>query len=224
MSRKKRTTRPLAKTARRSKPTPKARRAARPVYSEATLRGLSLDQSQARSAALEALSLMRSRGFSLTRAAREVELTRDAVRHWTGASIRKQGRRFVAKSSDKLVRIMKVITPRGMQSEAIFDSRVASKLGAYNAAVKEALRGNLAALKSFRDAIVEGAALAAKDPALARTAIGKYVKVPPEILATMQIATLDPVVTEKQISDWINILAQQGMLKAAEPASKALAK
>jgi hypothetical protein len=150
MPRKKRTTRSSAKTARKSNPTPKARRAARPVYSEATLRGLSLDQSQARSAALEALSLMRSKGFSLTRAAREVELSRDAVQHWTGASIKKQGRRFVAKSSDKLVRIMKVITPRGVQSEAIFDSRVASKLGAYNAAVKEALRGNVAALKPFR--------------------------------------------------------------------------
>ncbi|HMO45956.1 MAG TPA: ABC transporter substrate-binding protein [Rubrivivax sp.] len=83
---------------------------------------------------------------------------------------------------------------------------------------------NPAALKAFREAIAEGAALATKDSALARAAIGKYIKVPPEILSTMQIATLDPIVTEKQVNDWSTILVQQGMLKAGEPASKIVAK
>ena len=130
--------------------TPKAVRGAKAIYSDARLDALSLDHTQARDQALEALSLMRSKGFSLTRAAREVGLTREAVRAWTGPSIRKQGRRYVAKSYDKLVRQMQVITPGGMLSVPIFDSRVASKLGAYHAAVKEALRGNVAALRPFR--------------------------------------------------------------------------
>jgi hypothetical protein len=123
---------------------------ARPIYSERELRALSLAQEQARGNALEALSLMRSKGYSLTRAAREVEMTREAVRAWTGRSITKKGRRFVARGADKLVREMQVLTARGPQTVPIFDSRAASQLGAYHAAVKEALRGRPEALKTFR--------------------------------------------------------------------------
>lgn len=123
---------------------------ARPIYSERELRALSLAQEQARGNALEALSLMRSKGYSLTRAAREVEMTREAVRAWTGRSITKKGRRFVARGADKLVREMQVLTVRGPQTVPIFDSRAASQLGAYHGAVKEALRGRPEALKAFR--------------------------------------------------------------------------
>lgn len=123
---------------------------ARPIYSEQELRALSLAQEQARGNALEALSLMRSKGYSLTRAAREVEMTREAVRAWTGRSITKKGRRFVARGADKLVREMQVLTVRGPQTVPIFDSRAASTLGAYHAAVKDALRGRPEALKAFR--------------------------------------------------------------------------
>ena len=141
--------RKLSKRSKR-KTEPKAVRKAQPIYSESGLHALTLDQAHARSGALEALSLMRAKGFSLTRAANEVGLTRESVKGWTGPSIRKRGRRYVAGRSDKLVRQMKVITPRGVEAVPIFDSRVASKLGAYNSAVGEALRGNVAALKPFR--------------------------------------------------------------------------
>jgi hypothetical protein len=131
-----------------AKPTPVFN--ARPIYSERELRVLSLGQEQARGNALQALSLMRSQGYSLTRAAREVEMTREAVRAWTGRSITKKGRRFVARGADKLVREMQVLTERGPQTVPMFDSRAASQLGAYHAAVKEALRGRPEALKAFR--------------------------------------------------------------------------
>ena len=125
-------------------------RDARPLYEERDLARLTLAQEQARGNALEALSLMRSRGYSLTRAAKEVDLTRQAVRAWTGRSITKKGRRYVARGADKLVRVMAVLTPRGVQQVPIYDSRAASQLGAYHAAVREALRGNVGALKPFR--------------------------------------------------------------------------
>ena len=123
---------------------------ARPLYEERDLARLTLAQEQARGNALEALSLMRSRGYSLTRAAKEVDLTRQAVRAWTGRSITKKGRRYVARGADKLVRVMAVLTPRGVQQVPIYNSRAASQLGAYHAAVREALRGNVGALKPFR--------------------------------------------------------------------------
>jgi hypothetical protein len=135
----------------------KARRAAkaapshvRGIYSARQLATLTLDEEHARNNALYALSLMRTRGYSLTRVAREAELTREAVRKWTGRTMHKVGRRWHARASDKLVRMMKVLTPRGEEAVPIYDSRTASTLGAYHAAVREALRGNTAALRRFR--------------------------------------------------------------------------
>ncbi|MEZ4412423.1 MAG: hypothetical protein R2910_05520 [Gemmatimonadales bacterium] len=139
-----------------AKPSPKRRkkpppiRTARPIYSESRLRALSPDEAHARSRALEGISLMRREGYSLARAAREVGLTSKAVRSWGGPTVRKVGRRYVAKRFDKLVRQMKVTTVRGVISVPIYDSRAASKLGAYHAAVRQALDGNVGALKPFR--------------------------------------------------------------------------
>lgn len=123
---------------------------ARPIYTEHALDKLTLEQDLARNDALHALSLMRVTGWSLTRAAREVGRTRDAVRAWVGRSIGKRHGRFRAQASDKLVRKMAVLTPRGTIHEPIYDSRVASKLGAYHAAVKAALSGDVKALAPFR--------------------------------------------------------------------------
>ena len=99
---------------------------------------------------MEALSLMRSKRYSLRRAAKEVDLTPEAVRAWTGRSITRKGRRYLARGADKLVRVMAVLTERGVLHVPIYDSRAASQLGAYHAAVREALRGNLDALRPFR--------------------------------------------------------------------------
>jgi hypothetical protein len=123
---------------------------AHPIYTESAFDKLTLAQDIARNKALHALSLVRADAWSLTRAAREVGLTRDAVRAWVGRSIGKRNGRFVARASDKLARKMAVLTPRGTQYVPIFDSRVASKLGAYHAAVKAALHGDLKALAPFR--------------------------------------------------------------------------
>jgi len=82
---------------------------------------------------LEALSLMRSKRYSLRRAAKEVDLTPEAVRAWTGRSITRKGRRYVARGADKLVRVMAVLTERGVLHVPIYDSRAASQLGAYHA-------------------------------------------------------------------------------------------
>ena len=97
-------------------------------------------------------------------------------------------------------------------------------MGVGYASTAEWAAANPGAVKAFREAIAEGAALAEKDPALARKAIGKYIPVPPEILATMQISKLDPVVTESQVAAWVRILVQQGMVKPGLDAAKALAK
>jgi NitT/TauT family transport system substrate-binding protein len=75
---------------------------------------------------------------------------------------------------------------------------------------------NAAAVKAFRDAIGEAAALMVKpgNEARVRTAIGKYIKLPPEVLAKAQISPPAPVINDKQLQYWVGLMKDQGMLKA----------
>src|SRR5207244_3499636 len=75
--RKARTSRRAFRPHRQSKRGSRPKRGAngpRPIYSERELARLSLAQEQARGNALDALSFMRSKGYSLARAAREADL------------------------------------------------------------------------------------------------------------------------------------------------------
>lgn len=86
----------------------------------------------------------------------------------------------------------------------------------FYAAKREWASKNQAAVKAFREAIQEGAAFMAqpKNDAAVRAAIGKYIKLPPEILAKMQISPAGPVVTEKQLNYWVAMMKEQGMLQS----------
>jgi NitT/TauT family transport system substrate-binding protein len=85
---------------------------------------------------------------------------------------------------------------------------------------------NVAAARGFREAVVEGAAFMAK-PAnndKVRAAIGKYIKLPPEVLAKTQISPPGPVVTEKQLAYWVALMKDQEMLKTEPAISKLIFK
>ena len=46
-----------------------------------------------------------------------------------------------------------------------------------------------------------------------RAAIGKYIKLPPEVLARMQISPPAQAITEKQLNYWVRLMKDQEMLK-----------
>jgi NitT/TauT family transport system substrate-binding protein len=74
---------------------------------------------------------------------------------------------------------------------------------------------NQAAARGFREALVEAAAFInkpANEPRL-RAIIGKYIKVPPEVLAKMQISPPGPVIVEKQLDYWVGLMKDQEMLR-----------
>lgn len=83
------------------------------------------------------------------------------------------------------------------------------------AATRAWAKANPGAVKGFREAIVEGANFI-KDPkndAAVRAAIGKFIKLPPEVLAKAQISPPGPIVTEKQLAYWVGLMKDQDMLK-----------
>jgi NitT/TauT family transport system substrate-binding protein len=85
------------------------------------------------------------------------------------------------------------------------------------AATRSWAKAHAGAVKGFRESIVDGASFI-KDPkndAAVRAAIGKYIKLPPEVLAKAQISPPGPIVTEKQLAYWVGLMKDQDMLKGS---------
>ena len=120
----------------------------RPVYerswSEITKRELRI-----REKSLEVLRKVRN-GKSLTEASKELHTTPETVIKNTGA-FRKVKGKWIAKSQDRISRIMSIYE-NGKQSWIdVRDSRTASRIGKYNSAVNEFLRtDNTNLMKPFR--------------------------------------------------------------------------
>ncbi|MDO9167294.1 MAG: ABC transporter substrate-binding protein [Rhodoferax sp.] len=93
-------------------------------------------------------------------------------------------------------------------------------------AKREWLQKNPAAAKAFREAEQEAAAFMqqAKNDQAVRAAIGKYIKLPPEILAKTQISPPGPLVSEKQLSYWVSLMKDQDMLKTEPKVSQLIVK
>lgn len=85
---------------------------------------------------------------------------------------------------------------------------------------------NPAAAKAFREALVEAAAFMTRpaNDAKVREHIGKYIKLPPEVLAKTQISPPGPVVGEKQLAYWVGLMKEQEMLKTDPKVATLIAK
>ncbi|OAK64947.1 metal ABC transporter substrate-binding protein [Variovorax paradoxus] len=95
-----------------------------------------------------------------------------------------------------------------------------------HAAKREWVAKNPAAARAFREALVEAAAFMQqpKNDAKVRAAIGKYIKLPPEVLAKVQVSPPGPVVTDKQLAYWTGLMKEQDMLKTNIDVAKLVAK
>lgn len=76
---------------------------------------------------------------------------------------------------------------------------------------------NAAAVRGFQQAVQEAGAFIQnpKNSAAVRAAIGKYIKLPPDVLAKMQISPPGPVVTVKELDYWVGLMKDQDMLKTS---------
>jgi hypothetical protein len=113
-------------------------------WSELTKRELIL-----REKTLNVLSKVR-RGQSLTSASKELHIkTETAIKHTN--AFRKSKGKWIAKSQDRISRIMSIYENGKEEWIEVRDSRTASKIGKYNSAVKEFLiSGNEAVLEPFK--------------------------------------------------------------------------
>jgi hypothetical protein len=95
---------------------------------------------------------MRSEGTSLTKTSREFGLDPRKVKAQAGSALRKtKSGRYVARPSDKLLRVLVIPSRDGLTEVVVKDSAVASKIAEYSDAVQKYLRtGDASKLKKFR--------------------------------------------------------------------------
>jgi len=120
----------------------------KPVYkrswSELTKRELNV-----RKKSLEVLRKVRD-GQSLSKASRELHIEPKTVIKYTNAFKKVKGK-WIAKSQDRISRIMSIYENGKEEWIEIKDSRTASRIGKYNSAVKEFLRtGNKDVLEPYK--------------------------------------------------------------------------
>jgi hypothetical protein len=101
--------------------------------------------------ALAALSFMRREGLSASLAAKAEGVSVRKIRKYVGSALRKRGKDYVAKPSDRLRRPpMLALDAKGTRPVVVRSSRAASQMGQYWNAVDDALKEKPAALKKFR--------------------------------------------------------------------------
>ena len=95
-----------------------------------------------------------------------------------------------------------------------------------HAAKREWVAKNPGAARAFRESLVEAAAFMQqpKNDAKVRAAIGKYIKLPPEVLAKIQISPPGAMVNEKQLGYWVGLMKDQDMLKTPIDVAKLIVK
>jgi NitT/TauT family transport system substrate-binding protein len=93
-------------------------------------------------------------------------------------------------------------------------------------AKRDWVKANPAAAKGFVQAVQEGAAfmLQPKNDAKVRAALAKYLRLPPPAVVKMQISPPGPVVTDRQLAGWIQMMNGQDMLKSAPAAASLIVK
>lgn len=106
----------------------------------------------ARDRALEALSLMRTRGLSLTAAVEETGTSRRTMLKYAGRALEKdESGEWEPKPWDRIIRRMKFLKPSGVITLPVRDSRSAEKISRYWRAVQTYLdTGNPDPLRPFQ--------------------------------------------------------------------------
>lgn len=98
------------------------------------------------------ISKMRTERFSLQKASKEFGIDPRVVLKLGRSAVRKQRNgKYIARKTDRLLRILRVVTPEGRREIAVRDSRQAGLLGRYWAAVQRYLQtGDDSALREFQ--------------------------------------------------------------------------
>jgi NitT/TauT family transport system substrate-binding protein len=94
----------------------------------------------------------------------------------------------------------------------------------YYASTREWADKNPAIIKAFREGLQEANDYILKEPAKSRDIIGKFTKLPPDVVATITLPKLAVEVPTSDVKYWVDMLADQTMLRTRPDAGKLVQK
>lgn len=92
----------------------------------------------------------------------------------------------------------------------------------FYAATRSWSRANAGAVQAFRRSIGEAIRFQADDPAAARDSAAKFIRLPPEVMASISTPPLQSETTPGQVAFWIDLMAKQGMIQDKPDPAKLL--
>ncbi len=120
---------------------------------------------------------------------------------------------FVEVSFPQMADVLRAGNVDGVITGEPIMSRIVLPIIVYSS-TRKWYEANKAAAKAFRDGIAEGVLNVRKDDAFLRASIGKYIKLPPEVLKTMPInGQWRAEIPEESMARWIGIMEKQRMLR-----------
>ena len=93
----------------------------------------------------------------------------------------------------------------------------------FYSATRDWVDANKDAARAFKAAIAEGNAFQAQDEQAARAAAAKFIKFPPDVLASISLPLLQFDTTVAQLKFWIDMMTEQKMLQGKLDPAKLLA-
>jgi len=72
---------------------------------------------------------------------------------------------------------------------------------------------NMDAIKAFRAGFEEGADYTRANPDEARATVAKFLKLPPQAVAAVEIPQLDSKLNDSKLAPWVSIMKSQGMIR-----------
>lgn len=91
-------------------------------------------------------------------------------------------------------------------------------------ATPDYIKKNPQVVKAFQEAIMEGAAFVNANKEKTRAHIAKYIKLPPEVMATVSISRAKGDVSTAELDWWLEVMASQDMLQGKLQSAKLIAK
>lgn len=100
----------------------------------------------------------------------------------------------------------------------------AETTGVFYGTTREWAKANPVAVKGFHAAIADAVAFSQKNPDAARAHMGKYIKLPAPVLASIPMPRLYADVTEPQMRFWVDTMAEMGLTKSKANAASLIAR
>lgn len=119
---------------------------------------------------------------------------------------------------------VRILNEGGRVAAPIYSASPANMPAIVYATTRQWAAANQVAVKNFQRSLAEAVDAVKKDPASAKAHAAKYVKLPDEIMKSIEVPVMISAVDEAQMQWWVDVMSQQKMLDKKPDVSRLIVK